>query len=71
MDNHFHLLIETPDANIKRIMQNINTSYTVYINRKYQRSGRLFQGRYKSIIVDQEAEKRFYFQLYSTLNKNK
>lgn len=54
MDNHFHLLIETPDANIKRIMQNINTSYTVYINRKYQRSGHLFQGRYKSIIVDKE-----------------
>jgi len=55
MDNHFHLLIETPKANISQIMQNINTSYTVYINNKYQRSGHLFQGRYKSIIVDKDS----------------
>jgi len=54
MDNHYHLLIETPYTNIKQIMQNINTSYTVYINIKYRRSGHLFQGRYKSIIVDKE-----------------
>lgn len=52
MDNHYHLLIETPKANISQIMQNLNTSYTVYINRKYQRSGHLFQGRFKGIIVD-------------------
>ena len=35
-------------------MQNINTSYTVYLNRKYQRSGHLFQGRVKGIIVDKD-----------------
>lgn len=35
-------------------MQNINTSYTVYINKKYQRSGHLFQGRFKGIIVDKD-----------------
>ncbi|MBI5740863.1 MAG: transposase [Nitrospirae bacterium] len=55
MDNHYHLLVETPKANISRVMQNINTSYTVYINRKYQRSGHLFQGRFKGIIVDKDA----------------
>jgi len=44
--NHYHLLIETPRDNIKQIMQNIITSYTVFINRKYHRSGHLFQGRY-------------------------
>jgi putative transposase len=55
MDNHYHLLIETPKANISQIMQNINTSYTVYINRKYGRSGHLFQGRFKGIIVDKES----------------
>jgi REP element-mobilizing transposase RayT len=55
MDNHYHLLIETPKANISQIMQNINTSYTVYINRKYKRSGHLFQGRFKGIIVDKES----------------
>lgn len=54
MDNHYHLLIETPKANISQVMQNINTSYTVYVNRKYQRSGHLFQGRFKGIIVDKD-----------------
>ena len=54
MTNHYHLLVETPHANIKQIMQNINTSYTVFVNRKYQRSGHLFQGRYKAFIVDKE-----------------
>lgn len=54
MDNHYHLLIETPKANISQIMQNINTSYTVYINKKYQRSGHLLQGRFKGIIVDKD-----------------
>ncbi len=55
MDNHYHLLIETPKANISQIMQNINTSYTVYINRKYKKFGHLFQGRFKGIIVDKES----------------
>jgi len=54
MSNHYHLLIETPRANIKQIMQNINTSYTVFVNRKYGRSGHLFQGRYKAFIVNKE-----------------
>lgn len=54
MDNHYHLLIETPHANIKQVMQNINTSYTVYINRRHERFGHLLQGRYKAFIVDKE-----------------
>jgi putative transposase len=54
MDNHYHLMIETPKANISQTMQNINTSYTVYINKKYGRSGHLFQGRFKGIIVDKD-----------------
>ncbi|HID94316.1 MAG TPA: hypothetical protein EYP60_09525 [bacterium (Candidatus Stahlbacteria)] len=54
MDNHYHLLIETPRANISQIMQNINTSYSVYINKKYQRHGHLFQGRFKGITVEKE-----------------
>ncbi len=55
MDNHYHLLIETPYANIKQVMQNINTSYTVYINRRHKRAGHLFQGRYKAFMVDKES----------------
>jgi len=54
MDNHYHLLMETPKANLSQIMQNINTSYTVYVNRKYQRTGHLLQGRFKGIIVDKD-----------------
>ena len=51
MDNHYHLLIETPAGNLSRIMQHINGAYTTYFNVKRQRSGHLFQGRYKSILV--------------------
>jgi putative transposase len=52
MSNHYHLLIETKLPNLSRIMQYINTAYTVYYNKKRNRSGHLFQGRYKSIIVE-------------------
>jgi hypothetical protein len=54
MTNHYHLLLETTQPNISRIMQYINTSYTVYYNIKRNRCGHLFQGRYKSIIVDKD-----------------
>lgn len=54
MDNHYHLLIETPKANLSQIMQNINTSYTVYANKKHKKNGHLFQGRFKGIIVDKD-----------------
>ena len=52
MDNHYHLLIQTPLSNLSEIMQYINGSYTTYINIKRQRVGHLFQGRYKSILID-------------------
>ena len=52
MTNHYHLLIETTQPNLSKIMQYINTAYTTYYNVKRKRSGHLFQGRYKSIIVD-------------------
>jgi len=52
MSNHYHLILETPNADISKIMHYINGSYTGYINRRKRRSGHLFQGRYKSILVD-------------------
>ena len=55
MNNHYHLLIETTQPNISRIMQYINTSYTIYYNIKRNKCGHLFQGRYKSIIVETDA----------------
>ncbi|MFH1777795.1 MAG: transposase [Candidatus Omnitrophota bacterium] len=54
MTNHYHLLIETTQANISRIMQYLNTSYTTYYNVKKKKSGHLFQGRYKSILVEKD-----------------
>jgi putative transposase len=52
MTNHYHFLIETPDANLSRAIQWINVSYAAYFNRKRHRRGHLFQGRFKSILVD-------------------
>ena len=51
MDNHYHLLVETPLGNLPQIMQHINGAYTTYFNVKRKRSGHLFQGRYKAILV--------------------
>ena len=55
MTNHYHLLVETPDANLAKGMRQINGLYTQFVNRKYRRVGHLFQGRYKAILVDKEA----------------
>jgi REP element-mobilizing transposase RayT len=52
MSNHYHLLIETPGGNLSQVMRHINGAYTTYFNRKRQRSGHLFQGRYKAILVE-------------------
>ena len=52
MNNHYHLLVETPEANLSVAMQWINVSYATYFNRKRDRHGHLFQGRFKAILID-------------------
>lgn len=52
MNNHFHLLVETPLANLSEFMRKFNITYTSYYNRQHNRIGHLYQGRYKSILVD-------------------
>lgn len=52
MTNHYHLLLETPRGNLSQIMQHLNGAYTTYFNVKRKRSGHLFQGRYKAIVVE-------------------
>ena len=52
MDNHFHLLVETPEPNLGRVMQWLSASYSVWFNLRHQRAGHLLQGRFKSIVVD-------------------
>lgn len=54
MSNHYHLLIETPMGNISRGMQLLNGIYTQRFNRIHSRVGHVFQGRYKSILVEKE-----------------
>jgi REP element-mobilizing transposase RayT len=55
MDNHYHLLMETPEGNLSQIMQHINGSYTTYFNVKRKRAGHLFQGRYNAILVEADS----------------
>ena len=52
MDNHYHILLQTPAGNLSQIMHHINGAYTNYFNVKRKRSGHLFQGRYKALLVD-------------------
>ena len=54
MDNHYHLLIETPDANLSAGMRQLNGFYTQVYNRRHRKPGHVFQGRYKAIVVQKE-----------------
>ena len=55
MDNHYHLLIETTSQNLSLFMRQINANYAIYFNKKYKRTGHLWQGRYKSwYIINEE-----------------
>ncbi len=55
MGNHYHLLVETPDAGLGRAMRDLNGVYTQAFNRRHGTSGHLFQGRYKAILVQRDA----------------
>ncbi len=54
MSNHFHLLLKPSTVSLSETMRCLLTGYAVYFNRKYQRSGHLFQNRYKSILCEEE-----------------
>lgn len=55
MDNHYHLLIETPDGNLAKGMRQLNGVYTQRFNKRHAMVGHIFQGRYKAIIVEKES----------------
>ena len=55
MGNHYHLLIETPNANLSKGMRELNGVYTQGFNQRNRRMGHLFQGRYKAIIVEKDS----------------
>lgn len=54
MGNHYHLLLETPEANLSRGMRQLNGVYTQRFNVRHQRVGHVFQGRFKAIVVDRD-----------------
>ncbi len=52
MDNHYHLILRVPEGNLSRGMQWLNVSYSIWFNRRHDRVGPLFQGRFKSVPVE-------------------
>lgn len=67
MPNHFHLLVETPEANLSQFMQRLLTGYARYVNRKYQLVGHVFQGRFGSSYCDR---KKYFLKLISYIHLN-
>ena len=55
MSKHYHLLVQTPDANLSRSMRHLNGVYTQRYNRRHGYDGQLFRGRYKSIVVESDS----------------
>jgi putative transposase len=54
MPNHYHLLLETPEADLSAGMQEINSRHAMWFNWRYELDGHLFQGRFKSVLVESE-----------------
>ena len=54
MDNHYHLLVETTEAALSRVMRHLDGIYTQRFNRAHRRDGPLFRGRYRAILIEPE-----------------
>ena len=67
MQNHYHLLIQTPEANISRSMRHINGVYTQRFNKIHGYDGHLFRGRYKSILIDEDT---YLLQVMRYIHRN-
>lgn len=69
LGNHYHLLVEEiQEDGITKFMQKLGTGYTGYFNKKYERVGHLFQGRFKSILVDEERYLQYLLVYINALN---
>ena len=55
MQNHFHLICQTPKANLSAFMRQFNVSYTAFYNRRHGRVGHLYQGRFRAILVEADS----------------
>src|SRR4051812_606910 len=55
LDNHFHIYLQTPDPNLSVGMRDLNGGYASLFNQLHKRDGPLYQGRFKSILVENES----------------
>src|SRR4030067_3428811 len=55
MNNHYHLVIETPEGNLSKGMRQLNGVYTMRFNKRHKRVGHIFQGRYKAILIQKDS----------------
>ena len=55
MDDHYHLVVEVPEANLSKGMRQLNGVYTQHFNRRHDEEGPIFQGRFKSVLFEKEA----------------
>ena len=67
MNNHYHIVLQTADVKLHEIMHAINSKYSKYFNFKYERVGHVFQGRYRSIPVQDE---RQFLNLIKYIHQN-
>ena len=67
MSNHFHLFIQIVDGSLTRLMRSLLSGYAVYFNRRYKRSGYLFQNRYKSVLVQEDS---YFLELVRYIHLN-
>lgn len=67
MDNHYHLMLHTLGAELNQVMHRINSKYSSYYNNCYERSGHVFQGRYKSSII---LDNRYLFTVLRYIHQN-
>ena len=67
MDNHYHLLVETTSENLSLFMRQINSNYAKYFNKKYKRTGYLWQGRYSSWYITNE---QYLYDLFRYIEHN-
>ena len=54
LTNHYHLAAQTEHPNLHEFMHYLNTAYTVWVNKRNRRTGHLFEGRYKAIVMEEE-----------------
>ena len=67
MPNHYHILLQTPNANLSRMMGHINSVYTKRFNKMQKTDGPLFRGRFKAILVESD---EYFLELSKYIHKN-